>query len=91
MGPCHVTAWVLPRDMLKCTFNFHIDPHVKVEGRRENVVEAKKKILEVLETKVSVLARSMMSYVCDDTSFSTVFLSSYVSLNKHVSFGAPSR
>lgn len=46
---------VLPRNMLKCTFNFHIDPHVKVEGKRDNVLEAKKKILEVLETKVSIL------------------------------------
>ncbi|XP_069577419.1 bicaudal C homolog 2 isoform X1 [Brachyistius frenatus] len=27
------------------------DPHVKVEGKRANVVEAKKKILEVLETR----------------------------------------
>ncbi|KAK5864821.1 hypothetical protein PBY51_016032 [Eleginops maclovinus] len=29
------------------------DPHVKVEGKRANVLEAKKKILEVLETRVN--------------------------------------
>ncbi|XP_070693252.1 bicaudal C homolog 2 [Pempheris klunzingeri] len=29
------------------------DPHVKVEGKRTNVLEAKKKILEVLETRVN--------------------------------------
>ncbi|XP_048885681.1 bicaudal C homolog 2 isoform X2 [Brienomyrus brachyistius] len=29
------------------------DPHVKVEGKRENVLEAKKKILDLLETKVN--------------------------------------
>ncbi|XP_054649089.1 bicaudal C homolog 2 isoform X2 [Dunckerocampus dactyliophorus] len=29
------------------------DPHVKVEGKRANVSEAKKKILEVLETRVN--------------------------------------
>lgn len=34
---------------------FHIDPHVKVEGKRANVLEAKKKILEVLETRVRTL------------------------------------
>lgn len=50
--------------MLKCTFNFHIDPHVKVEGRRDNVVKAKKKILEVLETKVSVLAPGLCQQLC---------------------------
>lgn len=31
---------------------FYSDPHVKVEGRRVNVTEAKKKILEVLEARV---------------------------------------
>lgn len=31
------------------------DPHVKVEGKRANVLEAKKKILELLETKVRVV------------------------------------
>lgn len=31
---------------------FDSDPHVKVEGKRDNVLEAKKKILEVLETRV---------------------------------------
>uniref|UniRef100_H3D9M8 Bicaudal C homolog 2 n=1 Tax=Tetraodon nigroviridis TaxID=99883 RepID=H3D9M8_TETNG len=35
------------------------DPHVKVEGRRDNVVEAKKKILEVLETKVNKVTLKM--------------------------------
>uniref|UniRef100_A0A1A7WE94 SAM domain-containing protein n=1 Tax=Iconisemion striatum TaxID=60296 RepID=A0A1A7WE94_9TELE len=35
------------------------DPHVKVEGRRENVMEAKKKILEVLETKVNKVTLKM--------------------------------
>lgn len=29
------------------------DPHVKVEGKRDNVLEAKQKILELLETKVN--------------------------------------
>lgn len=33
---------------------FYLDPHVKVEGKRANVLEAKKKILEVLETRVRV-------------------------------------
>lgn len=33
-------------------FYFPSDPHVKVEGKRPNVLEAKKKILEVLETRV---------------------------------------
>lgn len=33
--------------------NFLADPHVKVEGKKENVQQAKKKILELLETKVS--------------------------------------
>lgn len=67
-------------------FNFHIDPHVKVEGRRDNVVEAKKKILEVLETKVSALALvsfnkyaatqrnfDFLSFMYDETHFSTKF------------------
>uniref|UniRef100_A0A8C6K6L6 Bicaudal C homolog 2 n=1 Tax=Nothobranchius furzeri TaxID=105023 RepID=A0A8C6K6L6_NOTFU len=35
------------------------DPHVKVEGRRENVMEAKRKILEVLETKVNKVTLKM--------------------------------
>lgn len=37
---------------------FHLlflDPHVKVEGKRANVLEAKRKILEVLETRVRLL------------------------------------
>lgn len=29
------------------------DPHVKVEGKKDDVLEAKRKILELLETKVS--------------------------------------
>lgn len=33
-------------------FLFYLDPHVKVEGKRANVLEAKKKILELLETRV---------------------------------------
>lgn len=40
------------------SFNFHIDPHVKVEGKRDDVMEAKKRILKVLETKVSALLQS---------------------------------
>lgn len=40
---------------LKLNFYFHLDPHVKVEGKRANVLEAKKKILEVLETRVRAL------------------------------------
>ncbi|KAM3867113.1 LOW QUALITY PROTEIN: bicaudal C homolog 2 [Diretmus argenteus] len=35
------------------------DPHVKVEGKRPNVLEAKKKILEVLETKVNKVTLKM--------------------------------
>ncbi|KAM6924115.1 bicaudal C homolog 2 [Xenentodon cancila] len=35
------------------------DPHVKVEGKRTNVAEAKKKILEVLETKVNKVTLKM--------------------------------
>uniref|UniRef100_UPI003AAC04B5 bicaudal C homolog 2 n=1 Tax=Centroberyx gerrardi TaxID=166262 RepID=UPI003AAC04B5 len=35
------------------------DPHVKVEGKRANVLEAKKKILEVLETKVNKVTLKM--------------------------------
>ncbi|XP_035982964.1 bicaudal C homolog 2 [Fundulus heteroclitus] len=35
------------------------DPHVKVEGKRTNVMEAKKKILEVLETKVNKVTLKM--------------------------------
>ncbi|XP_034037485.1 bicaudal C homolog 2 [Thalassophryne amazonica] len=35
------------------------DPHVKVEGRRINVLEAKKKILEVLETRVNKVTLKM--------------------------------
>uniref|UniRef100_A0A3Q3W4Y7 SAM domain-containing protein n=1 Tax=Mola mola TaxID=94237 RepID=A0A3Q3W4Y7_MOLML len=34
-------------------------PHVKVEGKRDNVLEAKKKILEVLETKVNKVTLKM--------------------------------
>lgn len=41
--------------MLRHVLNFYIDPHVKVEGKRDNVMEAKKRILEVLETKVSAI------------------------------------
>nr|XP_055033276.1 bicaudal C homolog 2 isoform X1 [Misgurnus anguillicaudatus] len=35
------------------------DPHVKVEGKRENVLEAKQKILELLETKVNKVTLKM--------------------------------
>uniref|UniRef100_A0A087X4E4 Bicaudal C homolog 2 n=1 Tax=Poecilia formosa TaxID=48698 RepID=A0A087X4E4_POEFO len=35
------------------------DPHVKVEGKRTDVTEAKKKILEVLETKVNKVTLKM--------------------------------
>ncbi|XP_056239154.1 bicaudal C homolog 2 isoform X2 [Seriola aureovittata] len=35
------------------------DPHVKVEGKRDNVLEAKKKILEVLETRVNKVTLKM--------------------------------
>uniref|UniRef100_A0A3B4WDV2 Bicaudal C homolog 2 n=1 Tax=Seriola lalandi dorsalis TaxID=1841481 RepID=A0A3B4WDV2_SERLL len=35
------------------------DPHVKVEGKRDNVLEAKKKILEVLETRINRMINSM--------------------------------
>ncbi|XP_058504918.1 bicaudal C homolog 2 [Solea solea] len=35
------------------------DPHVKVEGKRSNVLEAKKKILEVLETRVNKVTLKM--------------------------------
>ncbi|XP_037833202.1 bicaudal C homolog 2 isoform X2 [Kryptolebias marmoratus] len=35
------------------------DPHVKVEGKKANVMEAKKKILEVLETKVNKVTLKM--------------------------------
>ncbi|XP_061541908.1 bicaudal C homolog 2 [Phycodurus eques] len=35
------------------------DPHVKVEGKKENVLEAKKKILEVLETRVNKVTLKM--------------------------------
>ncbi|XP_028272299.1 bicaudal C homolog 2 [Parambassis ranga] len=35
------------------------DPHVKVEGKRTNVAEAKKKILEVLETRVNKVTLKM--------------------------------
>ena len=30
-----------------------LDPHIKVSGKRENVKEAKEKIMSVLDTKVS--------------------------------------
>lgn len=51
---------ILPIYKLKCMAlkikcNFHLDPHVKVEGKRVNVLEAKKKILDVLETRVSTV------------------------------------
>lgn len=58
--------WCCP-EIRSNAFNFHIDPHVKVEGRRDNVVEAKKKILEILETKVSVLARGFSQQLCSNT------------------------
>ncbi|XP_068182387.1 bicaudal C homolog 2 [Antennarius striatus] len=35
------------------------DPHVKVEGKRANVLEAKKKILELLETRVNKVTLKM--------------------------------
>uniref|UniRef100_I3JBG7 Bicaudal C homolog 2 n=1 Tax=Oreochromis niloticus TaxID=8128 RepID=I3JBG7_ORENI len=35
------------------------DPHVKVEGKRANVLEAKRKILEVLETRVNKVTLKM--------------------------------
>lgn len=35
--------------------DFQLDPHVKVEGKRTDVMAAKKKILEVLETKVTAV------------------------------------
>ncbi|XP_070769120.1 bicaudal C homolog 2 [Enoplosus armatus] len=35
------------------------DPHVKVEGKRANVLKAKKKILEVLETRVNKVTLKM--------------------------------
>uniref|UniRef100_A0A3Q3JJ98 SAM domain-containing protein n=1 Tax=Monopterus albus TaxID=43700 RepID=A0A3Q3JJ98_MONAL len=35
------------------------DPHVKVEGKRASVLEAKKKILEVLETRVNKVTLKM--------------------------------
>ncbi|XP_053497911.1 bicaudal C homolog 2 isoform X2 [Ictalurus furcatus] len=35
------------------------DPHVKVEGKRDDVLEAKRKILEVLETKVNKVTLKM--------------------------------
>ncbi|KAK1789304.1 hypothetical protein P4O66_015247 [Electrophorus voltai] len=35
------------------------DPHVKVEGRRDDVLEAKRKILELLETKVNKVTLKM--------------------------------
>uniref|UniRef100_A0A9J7ZAL9 Bicaudal C homolog 2 n=1 Tax=Cyprinus carpio carpio TaxID=630221 RepID=A0A9J7ZAL9_CYPCA len=35
------------------------DPHVKVEGKRANVLEAKRKILELLETKVNKVTLKM--------------------------------
>ncbi|XP_061691639.1 bicaudal C homolog 2 [Syngnathoides biaculeatus] len=35
------------------------DPHVKVEGKKENVLEAKKKILEVLETRANKVTLKM--------------------------------
>lgn len=38
--------------LFKLKSYFYSDPHVKVDGKRANVMEAKKKILEVLETRV---------------------------------------
>ncbi|XP_057706416.1 bicaudal C homolog 2 [Corythoichthys intestinalis] len=35
------------------------DPHVKVEGKKDNVLEAKKKILEVLETRANKVTLKM--------------------------------
>ncbi|XP_053342932.1 bicaudal C homolog 2 [Clarias gariepinus] len=35
------------------------DPHVKVEGKRDDVLEAKRKILELLETKVNKVTLKM--------------------------------
>ncbi|TSQ35301.1 Bifunctional heparan sulfate N-deacetylase/N-sulfotransferase 1 [Bagarius yarrelli] len=35
------------------------DPHVKVEGKRDDVLEAKRKILEILETKVNKVTLKM--------------------------------
>lgn len=43
------------RDLSFSIYCFHLDPHVKVEGKRANVLEAKRKILEVLETRVRLL------------------------------------
>lgn len=31
---------------------YFIDPHIKVSGKKENVKEAKEKIMSVLDTKV---------------------------------------
>lgn len=33
---------------------FLTDPHIKVSGKRDNVKEAKEKIMSVLDTKVSM-------------------------------------
>lgn len=38
----------------------HPDPHVKVEGWRANVTEAKKKILDMLETKVNTVSKTQI-------------------------------
>lgn len=47
-----------------------LDPHVKVEGKRVNVLEAKKKILEVLETRVSTMFTQYLIF--------TICLNNYV-------------
>lgn len=49
---------MLSRNLIRRSLNFHIDPHVKVEGKRDDVMEAKKRILKVLETKVSALLQA---------------------------------
>lgn len=36
---------------LTCLY-FFTDPHIKVSGKKENVKEAKEKIMSVLDTKV---------------------------------------
>lgn len=71
------------RDILKCkelklNSYFHLDPHVKVEGKRANVLEAKKQILEVLETRVRAVTFEfhnlmMWFYMC-----STLLLLPYI-------------
>lgn len=46
-------------DILLCfsyKFISFIDPHIKVSGKKENVKEAKEKIMSVLDTKVRKLS-----------------------------------